>query len=346
MKDMHRVRHLVHPDHPDILNGCLARRGSASTMPRVLRVIFMGTPAFAATILDGVIGAGIRPVLIVTQPAKPTGRGRKELPSAVAVRAEALGIPCLAVENVNAPEVMEQLKAAAPDLVLVAAFGQILKQPLLDLPKLFCLNVHGSMLPKYRGAAPAQRALWNGDTETGITIQKMARRLDTGDVLMQRTVPIEPDDDSETLLARLAKIGADLSVESIYRIVSGRYVFVPQDSNLATYAAKLDKLDAPLDFQLPAEELHNRIRALVPWPVAETRFGSERLRVFSTRIEAGPFPQPPGTLVTDGRREIVIVCGDTKGLSLIEVQPENRRRMPVRDFLGGFRGQLPVDSVG
>ena len=315
-------------------------------MPGVLRLVFMGTPAFAATILDGVIAAGIRPVLVVTQPARPAGRGRKEQPSAVAERAEALGLPCVAAENVNAPEVMERLAAAAPDIILVAAFGQLLKQPLLDLPKLFCLNVHGSLLPKYRGAAPVQRALWNGDESTGITIQKMARRLDTGDVLMQRTVPIEPDDDSETLLARLAKVGAELSVESIYRIVSGRYVFIPQDSNLATYAAKLDKSDAPLDFHLPAQELLNRVRALVPWPVAETRLGLERLKIYAARVEPGPFPQAPGTLVTDGRRELTVVCGDAKGLGLIEVQPENRKRMPVRDFLGGLRGKLPVESVG
>lgn len=296
--------------------------------------------------MDGVLAAGIRPVLVVTQPAKPAGRGRKEQPSAVAERAAALGLPCLAVENVNAPEVMEQLREAAPDLILVAAFGQILKQALLDLPKLFCLNVHGSLLPKYRGAAPVQRALWNGDESTGITIQKMARRLDTGDVLMQRTVAIEPDDDSETLLARLANVGAELSVESIYRIVSGRYVFIPQDSNEATYAAKLDKSDAPLDFQLPAKTLHDRVRALVPWPVAETRLGTERLKIYATRVEPGPFPQAPGTLVTDGRRELVVVCGDNRGLGLIEVQPENRRRMPVRDFLGGLRGTLPVETVG
>lgn len=315
-------------------------------MPRVLRLVFMGTPAFAATVLDGVLAAGVRPVLVVTQPAKPAGRGRKEQPSAVAERSAALGLPCLAIANVNDDTVMEQLRAAAPDVILVAAFGQILKQALLDLPKICCLNVHGSLLPKYRGAAPAQRALWNGDTSTGITIQKMARRLDTGDILMQREVAIEPDDDSESLLARLAKVGADLSVESIYRILSGRYVFVPQDSNLATYAAKLDKGDAPLDFQLPAQELHNRVRALVPWPVAETRFGKERLKIYATRVEAGPFPQPPGTLVSDGRRELTVVCGDRAGLGLIEVQRENGRRMPVRDFLGGFRGQLPVESVG
>jgi methionyl-tRNA formyltransferase len=315
-------------------------------MPRVLRLVFMGTPAFAATILDGVIAAGIRPVLVVTQPARPAGRGRKEQPSAVAERAGALGLPCIAVENVNAPDVMERLAAAAPDIILVAAFGQILKQPLLDLPKLHCLNVHGSLLPKYRGAAPVQRALWNGDEVTGITIQKMARRLDTGDVLLQRSVAIEPDDNAETLLARLAKVGAELAVESIYRIVSGRYEFVPQDPAQATYAAKLDKSDAPLDFQLPAQMLHNRVRALVPWPVAETRLGAQRLKIYATRVEPGPFPQSPGTLVTDGRRELTIVCGDARGLGLIEVQPENGKRMPVRDFLGGFRGQLPVESVG
>ena len=313
----------------------------------MLSYVFLGTPDFAVRVVEGLVAAGLSPLAIVTQPAKPSGRGRRVEPSAVETWARAHGIAVHAVVNANAPEVIDRLRALSPDLILVAAFGQILREELLGLPRKGCLNVHGSLLPKYRGAAPVHRAIWNGDTETGITIQKMARKLDTGDTLVQRRTAIGPDETSGELMGRLAVLGGECLAEAVSLIESGSARFTPQDEKLATYAAKISKDDAAIDWQRPAAAIGNQIRALNPWPVAEGRLGGVRLKLFrATPAEwPGAASAPAGSIWTDGRERLAVRC-EPGALSLTELQLENRKRLGIREFLSAYRGSFPHPGMG
>ena len=312
----------------------------------MLKYLFMGSPPLAATILEKLCTDLYPPVAVVTQTAKAQGRGQKVVPTAVEYFAKQQGLTVFTTLDVNHPATLDPLRTYEPDLVLVAAFGQILRQDLLSLPKLFPLNMHASLLPRYRGAAPVQRAIWDGLVETGVTVQKMAKKLDTGDVLLQKKAPILPDDTSTELLQRLAELGGEAMVEAVRLIERGHYEFVPQKHEDATYAAKIDKSDAVLDWTQPAERLRNQIRALQPWPVAETRVGDDRLKVFKAALADVPADRAPGTVVTDGKTELRVVCGDGRGLSLTEIQLENRKRLGVREFLMAYRGTFPVSRLG
>ena len=295
----------------------------------------MGTPPFAAQILEKLSRELYPPVLVVTQEAKAQGRGQKIVETSVAQAAKNLNLKCIAVPNVNSDDVIAQLTECQADLILVVAFGQILKDPILKMPKICCLNVHGSLLPKYRGAAPIQRAIWDGEKVTGITIQKMAKKLDTGDILLQMTIPISSDDTSHTLFEKLSHLGGEALLESVKLIEKGSYTFTPQDEKLATYAKKLDKEEALLNFNEPAQALENRIRAMQPWPIAETKIYNVRVKVFKAMV-AQKTNKKPNEVVTDSKNTLEIVCGDGKTLSILEVQPDNRKRMSIQDFLRGY----------
>lgn len=306
-----------------------------------LKYIFMGSPELAATILERLTQELPPPALVVTQPPRAQGRGQKLTPTAVETLAVQKGIPVLATDNVSSDESMAQLKKAAPDLILVAAFGQILRENVLTLPKLFCLNVHASLLPKYRGAGPAQWAIWKGETETGVTIQRMVRKLDAGDILLQKKFAIGATETSGELLLRLAALGADALVEAVRVVESGRYQFIPQDEALMTLAPKIDKSQAVVDWTQTAQQVLNQVRALQPWPVAETRLGGSRLQIYRAEILPQKATSMPGTLVSDGKTSLAVVCGDGGVLSLTEIQPENRKRLGIKDFLQAFRGNFP-----
>ncbi len=295
----------------------------------------MGTPPFAAQILEKLNRELYPPALVITQEAKAQGRGQKVSETAVAEMAKKLNLECLSVASVNTEDILTKLKALDLDLILVVAFGQILKDPILKLPKISCLNVHGSLLPKYRGAAPIQRAIWDGEKETGITIQKMAKKLDTGDILLQKKIQIASDDTSATLFEKLSILGGETLLESIRMIEKGDYQFVPQVEADATHAKKLDKEESPLDFSLPAQVLENRIRALQPWPVAESNLFGARVKIFKAEVKEKKL-QPAAKVLSDSKNFLEIVCGDGKTLSLLEVQPENRKRMNIQDFLRGY----------
>lgn len=312
----------------------------------MLKTVFMGTPLIAATILESLCKNGIRPDLVITQTAKASGRGQKVIPSAVEQAATVLSLEVMATDNVNAGSAFERLRNHQPDLILVAAFGQILKEAILHLPKIACLNVHASLLPKYRGAAPYQRAIWNGDKVTGITVQRMARKLDTGDILLQKELSIFPQETAGELLDRLAVLGGECLVEAVRKIELGNYTFTPQDESQATYAAKLDKSDANMDWTKCAEFLHNQIRALQPWPVAQTSLGDTQLKLFRSEITPGKPGVAPGTIHTDHRTFLQVQCGDGRALSLTEIQLENRKRLDIKGFLLGYRGNFPFLKVG
>ncbi|MCB0404756.1 MAG: methionyl-tRNA formyltransferase [Bdellovibrionales bacterium] len=309
-----------------------------------MKYVFMGTPAIAASILEHLCSAGKTPIAVVTQPARQAGRGRKLTPSAVEQTAARLNLPVYPRENINSLESLEALKTWDPDLVLVVAFGQMLKEPVLLLPRLGCFNLHASLLPKYRGAAPVQRAIWNGEVETGVSIQRMVKALDAGDVLLQKRIAILPNETSGELLERLANLGGEAAVQALTLAETGALHCTPQDPNEVTVARKIAKEEAELNFSEPAQRLHDQVRALQPWPIAETRLNGQRLKVFGTSVLSQASTAPAGTALTDGKTHLNVVCGDGRLLALTEIQLENRKRLGVEDFLRGYL--TPISTVG
>jgi len=312
----------------------------------MFRIVFMGSPPFAAKLLTTLLAHHRIPELVVTQSPKGQGRGRQELPTAVQIIAQKNQLPCLSVTDVNAPENIATLQRVKADLFLVAAFGQILKQPVLELPQLFSLNVHASLLPKYRGAAPVHRALWDGASTTGVTLQRMVSKLDAGDILSSRSTPIGKDETSVELMDRLSDMAGELVIEALEQMAKGSYSFTPQIEADATYARKIEKFEARIDWSCPADFIERQIRALQPWPIAETLLGDRRLKIYRAVVQPHPHPTPPGQIITDQRSRLSIVCGNKTALSLTEIQLENKKRLGIKNFLAAFKGHFPYTMVG
>jgi methionyl-tRNA formyltransferase len=302
-----------------------------------LRIVFMGTPELAATTLAALLRApALQVVAAVTQPDRPKGRDLKLTPSPVKELALRAGLPVLQPAKARDPAFLAALQSLRPDLIAVAAFGQILPQSVLDLPPHGCLNVHTSLLPKYRGAAPIQWAIANGDAETGVTIMKMDAGLDTGDILAQRATPILPADNGQTLHDRLAELGAELLVRTIPEYVAGRITPRPQDHALATHAAKLKKADGQIDWRLPATQVWNRVRAFTPWPGAFTWLAAPDRPVLLKIWEAAPSDArgAPGQVLAADKAGLVVGCGEAS-LRLLVLQREGGRRLAAAEFLAG-----------
>lgn len=302
-----------------------------------LRIVFMGTPELAATSLEALLGAPeFQIVAVVTQPDRPKGRDLKLAPSPVKQSALRAGLPVLQPQKARDPEFLTGLQSFQPDLIAVAAFGQILPRSILELPSHGCLNVHTSLLPKYRGAAPIQWAIANGDAETGVTIMKMDAGMDTGDILTQRATPILPSDNGQTLHDRLAPLGAELLVQTIPDYVAGKIQPRPQDSTLATHAAKLKKSDGQIDWQQPAMTVWNRLRAFTPWPGAFTFLPGQPQPVLLKIWEAQPCDEAgePGRILAADKAGILVGCGEAS-LRILVLQREGGRRLPAPEFLAG-----------
>jgi len=274
---------------------------------------------------------------VVSQPDRPKGRKMKLQPTPTKGVAEELGLPVRQPEKCRDPGFLEQLRQWAPDVIVVMAYGQILPQALLDIPPHGCLNVHTSILPRYRGAAPIQWAIWNGDRETGVTIMKMDAGMDTGDIVRIEKTPIRPEDDAQTLHDRLGEIGARLMAETLPDWVAGRIQPVPQDNAQATHARKITKEDGRLDWNRKAVELWNQIRALTPWPGTFCRWTQDGkdslLKVWRAEPVEGP-AVAPGQVMKADREGLIVTCGEGC-LRILELQQEGGRRLPVRDFLAG-----------
>jgi len=297
------------------------------------RVVFMGTPEFAVPVLEALAGAH-RVVGVVTQPDRPAGRGRRLAPSPVKQVALEHGLPLFHPQSLRTPGAVAQLTAWNPEVIVVAAFGQILRRGVLDLPPCGCLNVHASLLPRWRGAAPVPAAILAGDEVTGVTIMQMDAGLDTGPILAQREEPIRSDDTRATLEGRLARLGAGLLVETLPAYLEGNLLPRPQPEEGVTYARQLRKEDGLLDWSRPAAELDRRVRAFTPWPGAFTMWHGQRLKV----LRAVPLPAwrgdaPPDTVVAlaDG----VAVAASEGALRLEEVQLAGKRPMDIAPFLRG-----------
>jgi methionyl-tRNA formyltransferase len=297
-----------------------------------LRIVFAGTPGFAVPCLRAAAERG-EVVAVYTQPDRPAGRGRQPAASPVKVEALARGLPVFQPENFKSAAAREQLRALQPDLLVVVAYGLILPQSVLDIPRHGCWNVHASLLPRWRGAAPIQRALEAGDAETGVCLMQMEKGLDTGPVLLSLATPITADDTGGSLHDRLAALGAEVLGDGLKLLRAGmRPIAQPQPAEGVTYARKLDKAEARLDWSRPARELANRVRAFNPWPVAEAELAGERLRIHAAAaIDAG-HAQAPGTVLAAGRDGIDIACGEG-ALRLLQVQREGGRSMPAADYL-------------
>jgi methionyl-tRNA formyltransferase len=296
-----------------------------------LRVAFAGTPAFAVPCLEAVLAAPVDCVAVYTQPDRPAGRGRTLQPSPVKLRALAAGVPVEQPETLKDAAVQRRLAEYQPDLCVVVAYGQILPQAVLAIPPLGCWNVHASLLPRWRGAAPIQRALLAGDTETGVNLMRMEPGLDTGPVLLERRTPIHPDDTGQSLHDRLAALGAAVLSEGLQRVLDGTLPEArPQSSAGITYAHKLDKAEALIDWSRPASEIERKVRAFQPWPVAEAEIAGERVRIHAARSVEG-IGTPGSVLAARGDR-LLIACG-TGALRIDRLQRPGGRVISASDYL-------------
>jgi methionyl-tRNA formyltransferase len=302
-----------------------------------LRIIFMGTPELAAASLGALLREpAFQIVAVVTQPDRPKGRDLRLQPSPVKQLALSTGVPVVQPVKAREENFIAELRALQPDLIAVAAFGQILPKAILELPRWSCLNVHTSLLPKYRGASPIQSAILNGETETGVTIMKMDVGLDTGDILSQRTTPIHNEDNAATLHDRLAQLGAELLVQTIPDYVAGKLQPRPQQHNQATHVAKIKKEDGRIDWQQPARAIWNRIRAYTPWPGAFTFLPAQPqpllLKIWQADVVSGQ--GMAGEILFADKTGIVIGCGEG-ALRVTQLQREGGRRMSAAEFLTG-----------
>ena len=300
-----------------------------------MKILFMGTPEFAVPSLNALLGAGHTVCGVFTQPDKPKNRGMKLLPSPVKVCALSHEIPVFQPAKMRDGEALGYLRELDPELIVVAAYGKILPSEILDYPARGCINVHSSLLPKYRGAAPINWAILNGETVTGVTIKHMAPALDAGDIISQASTPIGADETAPMLTARLAELGAELLVSAVEAIGAGTAVRTPQDEAGSTYAPMLSRELSPMDWNKPARTLHDQVRGLLPWPAAVAEFGGIRCKVFSTDIPLQTTDAAPGTILEAGKRGIDIACGGGTVLHIDELQADGGKRMKAADYLRG-----------
>lgn len=298
-----------------------------------MRILFMGTPDFAVPSLEALIAAGHVLCGVFSQPDKPVGRHQNKLqPPPVKECALAHDIPVFQPERLRDGTALALIRELAPELIVVAAYGRILPQEILDAPPMGCINVHSSLLPQYRGAAPINWAILNGDKETGVTIMHMAAALDAGDVISQVSTAIDPNETAPTLTARLGSLGGRLLVETVAALEAGTAARIPQDEGLVTLAPMLSKELSPIDFTKPAQALHDQVRGLIPWPAATAQVGGVRCKIFATGVEPGK--GVPGTVLEAGKDGLLVACG-AGALRILELQPDGGKRMRSADYLRG-----------
>ena len=304
-----------------------------------MKILFMGTPDFAVPSLRALYGSGEEIVGVVTQPDKPRGRGYVLTPPPVKTYAAAHGLPVFQPARLRDGSFDDTLKALAPELIVVVAYGKILPPHILEAPKYGCINVHGSLLPRYRGAAPIQWAVINGERETGVTIMYMAKELDAGDILHVLKTDIDPQEDAQALTARLAELGAQALSETVEQLRAGTAHRTVQDHSAYTYAPMLTKDMGVIDWTKPAGHIHNQVRGLIPWPCASTELGGATVKIFRTEV-LGETGKAPGAVAAAGKAGIDVACGDGRLLRILELQPQGGRRMAAADYLRGHPLQV------
>ena len=302
-----------------------------------MRIVFMGTPDFAVPSLEALVRGGHEVVGVFSQPDKPVGRHQNKLqPTPVKVCAQSHEIPVFQPTTLRDGEALALLKQLAPELIVVAAYGKVLPDEILALPAKGCINVHSSLLPKYRGAAPINWAVVNGDQETGVTIMDMAHELDAGDIIAQVKTPIGPDELVEQVHDRLAALGGELLGQVVEQITQGKASRTPQDPEQVTYAPMLSRALSPIDWSQSAKAIHNKIRGLNPWPATSTDIlGGEPVKVFRSQVTGRTAKGAPGTILGGGNDGIEVLCGDGTVLRILELQAPGSRRMSAGDYLRG-----------
>lgn len=303
-----------------------------------MRIVFMGTPAFAVPSLEGLAKAGHQISGVFSQPDKPVGRHHNKLqPTPVKERALALGVPVYQPGTLRDGTALAILRELDPELVVVAAYGRFLPDDILALPPKGCVNVHSSLLPKYRGSAPINWAILNGERVTGVTIQRMVHDMDAGDIILQRSTPIGEAEDAAALYDRLAVMGGELAVEAAAQIEAGTAIYTPQDHTQATQAPMLSKAMSPVDWTRSAQEVFNQIRGLYPWPGASTTaITGEPIKLWGAQVVEKHTDAGPGTIVAAGKQGIDVACGEFNHvLRILELQPPGKKRMTAAAYLAG-----------
>lgn len=303
------------------------------------KLLFMGTPDFSAPILRMLYEEGYSIVGVVTQPDRPVGRKRVLTPPPVKAEALRLGLPVIQPEKLRGSAELEEIKALAPDLIVTAAFGQILPKELLDVPRLGCINVHASLLPAYRGGAPIHQAVMDGCTETGVTIMYMVQKLDAGDIISQATEPILPTDDTGIMFEKLSRTGEILLKETLPSILEGTNARIPQDEELVTFARNISREQERIDWTRPGVDIHNQVRGLSPWPTAYTTFGDENVKIWKTEAIATEEEGKPGEIIELTKEHILVKSGDQTAVAITELQPSGKKRMTAPVFLNGSGSQ-------
>ena len=306
-----------------------------------MRIVFMGTPQIAATCLKALCEAGREIVGVYTKPDTPQKRGMKLTMSAVKEYALSRELAVFQPAGFREDEVVEELKALQPDVIAVVAYGKILPQRVLDIPRLGCVNIHASLLPKLRGAAPIQRAVLNGFPQTGVTAMYMAKELDAGDIIDVSVTDVLPEETSGELTDRLAQLGAALLVKTMDALENGTATRTPQDPAQVTYAAMLSREEAPIDWTQPAGRIHDQIRGLNPWPVAETVLGGNRLRIYASQVLDETTQLAPGTPIRTGKKGLDMACGAGTVLRVLRVQADGGKQLNAPDY---FRGH-PLETA-
>lgn len=313
-------------------------------MSHVPRVVFMGTPDFSVPILRSLVDHSYEVAAVITQPDKPAGRKRKLTPPPVKMEAQRLGLSVLQPKKVREEDALQTISDLDPDVIITAAYGQLLPQKLLDIPKVGCINVHASLLPRWRGAAPIHRALLQGDDRTGITLMEMVLELDAGPVLGVRELPIDVDDTVGTLHDKLSELGSELVISLLPDYLAGKIAPTPQPTQGVTYANRILSEDEELDFHSTAKHVHNHVRGLCPWPGARTTWKGQRLKVWKTHRPAvnaaeqrkGSLAKNPGTVYRTSKGVVVVQCADGP-LQLIQVQPAGKKVMSAEDWFRGLQ---------
>jgi methionyl-tRNA formyltransferase len=302
-----------------------------------LRIVYFGTPAFAVPTLRALIQSRHPVVALVSQPDRPRGRGHQVVPTPTKALALQHGIVVLQPTKLRDQAFMDEISALRADLGVVAAYGRILPEALLQIPRLGMVNVHASLLPKYRGAAPIHRAVINGETETGVTIMRVVQELDAGPMLATVRRPIASDATSADVERDLAEVGARLLVETVERMATGPVTETPQDDARATFAPKIAKTDSPIDWNMPAARIHNLVRGLQPWPMASTIIEGTRCLLHRTTIAGDPCNSGPGVVLSAEGDAIVVAAGEQTAIHILQLQPEGKRVMTAREFVSGRR---------
>ncbi|ARD49252.1 methionyl-tRNA formyltransferase [Sporosarcina sp. P33] len=305
------------------------------------KIIFMGTPEFSVGVLSMLHGEGYDIAAVVTQPDRPIGRKRILTPPPVKEEAVRLGLPVIQPEKLKGSSELQEILALQPDLIVTAAFGQLLPNELLEAPALGCINVHASLLPKYRGGAPIHQAVMDGETETGVTIMYMAEKLDAGDIISQVVTPIEETDDTGTMFTKLSAAGTSLLKETLPSIISGTNKRTKQDEAQVTFARNISREQERIDWTKSARSIYNQIRGLHPWPVAYTKFAGDQVKVWWAQMEEKHADAVPGEIIGLEKDRIIVQTGEG-ALAITDLQPAGKKRMTADVFLNGIGSKWQV----